>query len=229
MNRLTRLCSAGLIAACALAPLSGRADVVVLDEGFGNVANLPGWDQLDYSDPTSTGWFQGYTDVFGAQAGPGNSYAASNFLGADGSTGRVDNWLITPILALSGVTNLSFYTNREDNPGLTDLLEVRFATGNGGIAEDFDYLLLFSIGGDGFPAQWTQWSTSLAFEGEGRFAFRYSGEADTLGYVGLDSVRVVTAVPEPSSYLLMLGGLGVLGATVRRGRRPAQAEPELKA
>ncbi|MGI4717076.1 MAG: choice-of-anchor J domain-containing protein [Janthinobacterium lividum] len=221
MNRLTRLYGAALIAAAAWAPLSSHA-VEVLDEGFGNVSRLPGWSQLNNSVPPGTGWFQGYTDVFSAQAGAGNSYAAANFLGAANGMGMVDNWLITPTLALSGITTLSFHTSRENNPGFSDLLEVRFASGSGSTAGDFDTLLL-TIGGDAFPAQWQQWSADLTVEGEGRFAFRYLGAADTLGYVGLDSVRVVTAVPEPSSYLMLLGGLGALGATARRLRKPAAA------
>jgi hypothetical protein len=216
MKRLTRLTCAALLACAAWAPLSGHA-VEVLNEGFGNVSNLSGWSQLNNSMPPGTGWFQGYTDTFGAQGGPGNSYAAANFLGAANGMGVVDNWLITPTLSLSGITTLSFWTRSEGSPGFSDLLEVRFGTG--GSADDFDTLLL-TIGGEAaFPSQWQQWSANLTVEGEGRFAFRYLGDASTLNYVGLDTVRVVTAVPEPSTYLMLLGGLGALGASARRLRR----------
>lgn len=223
MKSLTRITGAALLACAAWAPLSSHA-VEVLNEGFGSVPNLSGWSQLNNSMPPGTGWFQGYTDAFSAQSGPGNSYAAANYLGAANGMGAVDNWLITPTLSLSGVTTLSFYTRNEGAAGFSDLLEVRFASGSGSTADDFDVLLL-TIGGEiGFPAQWQQWSADLTVEGEGRFAFRYLGDASTLSYVGLDTVRVVTAVPEPSSYLMLLGGLGALGVSARRLRRHAQQD-----
>ncbi len=218
MNKFTRMTGAVLLACAAWAPLSSHA-VEVLSEGFGDVSNLAGWSQLNNSTPAGTGWFQGATDVFGAQRGPGNSYAAANYLGAANGMGVVDNWLITPTLALSGISTLSFWTRSEGATGFSDLLEVRFASGSGSTADDFDVLLL-TIGGEaGYPSEWQQWSTNLTVEGEGRFAFRYVGDAATLDYVGLDTVRVVTAVPEPSSYLMLLGGLGAIGATARRLRR----------
>jgi hypothetical protein len=37
-----------------------------------------------------------------------------------------------------------------------------------------------------------------------------AGHAHTLNYVGIDTVRVVTAAPEPSSYLTPALGLGAL-------------------
>lgn len=218
MNKFTRMTGAVLLACAAWAPLSSHA-VEVLSEGFGYVSNLSGWSQLNNSMPPGTGWFQGATDVFGAQRGPGNSYAAANYLGAANGMGVVDNWLITPTLALSGISTLSFWTRSEGAAGFSDLLEVRFASGSGSTADDFDVLLL-TIGGEaGYPSQWQQWSTNLTVEGEGRFAFRYVGDAATLDYVGLDTVRVVTAVPEPSSYLMLLGGLVAIGAGARRLRR----------
>ena len=218
MKRLTRFGGAVLLACAALAPLSSHA-VEVLGEGFGDVSNLPGWSQFNNSIPTGSGWFQGTADVFGAQRGPANSYAAANSLGAANGMVVVDNWLITPTLALSGLTTLSFWTRSEGAPDFSDLLEVRFAYGNGATEDDFDTLLL-TMGGDlAYPDQWQQWSANLTVEGEGRFAFRYVGDAATLDYVGLDSVRVVTAVPEPSSTLMLLGGLGALGVSARRLRR----------
>jgi len=220
MKSLTRSTCAAMLACAAWAPLSSHA-VEVLNEGFGKVSNLSGWSQLNNSMPPGTAWFQGYTDAFSAQSGPGNSYAAANFLGAAGGMGVVDNWLITPTLSLSGITTLSFFTRSEGASGFSDLLEVRFASGSGTTPDDFDTLLL-TIGGEfAFPAQWQQWSAGLTVEGEGRFAFRYLGDASTLSYVGLDTVRVVTAVPEPSSYLMLLGGLGALGASARRLRKGA--------
>jgi hypothetical protein len=227
MKRLISLAGAAFVAAAAWAPLSSHAaGVVVLDEGFNSVAGLSDWAQVNRSTPPGSGWFQGNTGIFSAQSGPANSYAGVNYLSAANGMGMVDNWLITPTLSLNGLTTLSFFTNRDSEPGFFDQLEVRFSYGSNTSADGFDTLLL-TIGGDGtFPTQWAQWTTSLDVEGEGRFAFRYLGNAAMLDYVGLDTVRVVTAVPEPATYLMMLAGLGAVGARARRLRNRA-ARPAL--
>lgn len=216
MKRLTSLCAAALLAAAAMLPATSRAaPVEVLDEGFDSLAALSDWALVNRSMPPGSTWFQGNPGIFRSQAGALDAYAAANFLGAANGMGVVDNWLITPTLSLTGLTQLSFFTNRNSEPGFDDLLEVRFASGSGTAAADFGTLLA-TIGGETpFPAQWQQWSASLAVEGEGRFAFRYLGDAATLDYIGLDTVRVVTAVPEPGSWLLLAGGIGALAAARR--------------
>jgi len=202
--------AAAALALAAFAPASHAAGVEVLNEGFNNLAGLSNWTRVNHSIPAGTGWFQGNPDIFAAQAGAANAYAGANFLGAANGTGLVDNWLITPVLALSGLTTLSFYTNRDGTPGFADRLEVRFSSSSGSGTDGFDTVLRV-IGGDtSFPSQWQQWSANLTADGAGRFAFRYLGDASTLNYVGLDSVKVITAVPEPSSYLMLAVGLGAL-------------------
>jgi hypothetical protein len=210
MKTLKSCLAAGALALAVCVPGSASAAVEVLSEGFGNVDGLPGWSQVNNSVPAGIGWFQGNSDVFRSQSGVVDSYAAASFLGAANGLGVVDNWLITPVLALTGLTELSFWTRHEALSGFADLLEVRFAPGAAGGTAGFT-TLLGSIGGDaGYPADWTEWSTSLNVEGEGRFAFRYVGFANTLNYVGLDTVRVVTAVPEPAACLMLALGLGAL-------------------
>lgn len=210
MKTLKSCLAAGALALAMFVPGSASAAVEVLDEGFGKVDELPGWNRVNDSVPAGTNWFQGNSDIFRSQSGVVDSYAAANFLGADNGLGLVDNWLITPVLSLTGLTRLSFWTRHEDLPGFSDLLEVRFGSGAAGGTAGFT-TLLGSIGGAaGYPADWTEWSTSLSVEGEGRFAFRYVGYANALNYIGLDTVRVVTAVPEPSLYLMLALGLGVL-------------------
>ena len=218
MKRLNLLLATAVVSAAATAPLSAQAGVEVLSEGFGNLAALSGWASINRSFPPGNGWFQGNAAVFAAQAGAPGAYAAASFLSAANGFGVVDNWLITPTLTLSGLTTLSFYTSRELVDGFDDLLEVRFGSGSSTDAAAFDTLLNTIGGASDFPAQWQPWSADLTVEGPGRFAFRYLGDPATLSYVGLDSVRVVTAVPEPGGLLLLASGLGVLGLMRRRER-----------
>lgn len=219
MKRLQLLIATAAVTAAASSPLAAQANVEVLNEGFANLAGLTDWDRINRSVPAGIGWFQGNSDIFGAQSGAANSYAAANFLGAANGIGIVDNWLITPTLTLSGLTTLSFFTNRELVDGFDDLIEVRFSSGSGTDAAGFDTLLATIGGATAFPADWQQWSANLTVEGEGRFAFRYLGDPAVLSYVGLDTVRVVTAVPEPGGLLLLASGLGVLGLMRRRERQ----------
>lgn len=220
MKRLSILiAAAALSAAASLPPAASAAGVEVLSEGFGDLAGLAGWDSINRSFPPGAGWFQGNAGIFAAQSGAPGSYAAASFLGAANGAGVVDNWLITPTLSLTGLTTLSFFTNREAATGFADLIEVRFGSGSGSDAASFGTLLATVGGGSAFPAAWQGWSADLAVEGEGRFAFRYLGDPATLSYVGLDTVRIVTAVPEPGGVLLLAGGLGVLGLIRRRARQ----------
>jgi hypothetical protein len=217
MKRLISQLAAAALVAAALVPLAGHAaPVQVLDEGFNNLAGLTGWELVNESVQPGASWFQGNADIFGAHSGPADSYAAANFLGAVNGRGAVDNWLITPTLKFSGLTTLSFFTNRAGSNGL-DLLEVRFAAGSGSGIDGFDTVLAIVSGTD-FPTFWQEWSTSLTVEGEGRFAFRYLGDASYLDYVGLDTVSVITSVPEPASWAMLAGGAGVLALLRRRQR-----------
>ena len=194
------------------------AGVEVLNEGFDDVAGLSGWAQVNHSVPAGSGWFQGNPALFAAQSGAADAYAAANFLGAANGSGSVDNWLITPVLDLSGTTMLSFYTRHDAQPGFNDLLEVRYAAGTGTDMADFTTLLTTVGGTAGYPTDWQQFTATVTNSGNGRFAFRYLGPADTLNYVGLDTVSVVTAVPEPAHWMMLALGLGTITLLRRRSR-----------
>lgn len=210
MKTLKTIFAATAFALSAVAPVAGHAQgVPVLNQGFNNIETLPGWVQVNNSVQPGSGWFQGNPEVFRAESGTVRSYIAANFLGAANGEGRVDNWLISPTLTLSGTTVLSFFTRGADDPGFADMLEVRFSPGSGLDTNGFSSLLT-TIGPDGYPTDWQQYNASLAFDGTGRFAFRYFGDASALNYIGIDTVRAVTAVPEPSLYLMLGLGLGLL-------------------
>lgn len=211
MKILSSLCS-GAIALALLAPAAQAASgTTVLNEGFDDVNALEGWSQNNYSQPPGQGWFQGTAGVFAAQAGDAASYAATNFLGAQAGSGSIDSWLISPLLHLSGTTELSFFTRSAATPGYSDLLEVRFDAGDG----TFDTLLATVGGIAPYPDSWSAFSTLLNVDGSGRFAFRYVGDAAALEYIGVDTVNVMTAVPEPSSWLMLALGLAGVAALRR--------------
>jgi hypothetical protein len=212
MNIPTSL-SAGALALALLAPGAQAATgTSVLDEGFDDVSLLEGWSQYNYSYPQGQGWFQGTAGVFAAQAGSAGAYVATSFLGAQDGAGSIDSWLITPLLNLTGTTQLSFFSRTAGTPGYSDQLEVRFDDGLG----TFDTLLTTVGGLDAYPSSWTAYSASVNLEGSGRFAFRYLGDAAALDYIGVDSVKVLTAVPEPSSWLMLVLGLAGAGLLRRK-------------
>jgi hypothetical protein len=196
-------------------PAAQAAGVEVLNEGFANVSGLSGWTQVNGSVPPGSAWFQGNAAIFPAQAGADYAYAAANFLSAANGTGTVDNWLITPVLNLNGATTLSFFTRHAADPGFDDRLDVLYSPGSGLDASSFT--LLATIGGpNGYTSDWTQYSATVDASGSGRFAFRYYGDAGALNYVGLDTVSVVTAVPEPSTWAMLAAGLGLFGLRRRK-------------
>jgi hypothetical protein len=212
----TRYAAAAFALAALVPALSQAAGVVVLNEGFNNVSNLSGWTQVNNSSAAGTDWFQGNRAIFTAQAGGPASYIAANFLGTASGIGSVDNWLITPLLNLSGTSTLSFFTNSDPVPGFANKLEIRFAPGTGTGTDAFSTLLATIGDGSAYPTTWQQFSASVNVDGPGRFAFRYVGDASTLSYIGLDTVRVVSAVPEPSLYLSLVMGLGALSLLRRK-------------
>ena len=217
MKHAKTLYAAAVLSLAAIGSAAAQTSrVQVLNEGFENIGGLVGWTQVNNSAPVGNAWFQGNAGIFPAQAGPADSYAGVNFLSAAGGSGNIDNWLITPTLTLSGLTDISFYTRHAADPGFSELLEVRFAYGDSSNPADFNTLITTIGNTGGYPTEWALFDTSLALEGPGRFAFRYAGPAELSGYVGLDSVSVVTAVPEPATWMLLAMGLGGLGLARRR-------------
>jgi hypothetical protein len=225
MKTPARICYALLAAALHAAP-QAQAAVTVLSAGFDDVGALGGWLFVNQSMPAGLPWFQGNGGIFPAQAGGGNAYIAANFLSAAQGSGSIDNWLITPQLSLPGATTLSFYTRSAGTPGFSDQLEVRYSTGGASIG-DFSHLLLSVGGGSAYPADWQQHTLSADPGSTVRLAFRYTGDAASAEYIGLDTV-LVNAVPEPSEWLMLAAGLLLVLWRGRRLPRAMRCSPPLR-
>ncbi len=178
-------------------------------EGFA-VVPVPGWTVQNNSIPIgSTGWFQGNSTVFPAQAGPATSYIGANFNNTTG-TNTISNWLITPQRTLLSAGDvITFYTRTTTANPFPDRLQVRLSlagastnvgSGPAGLG-DFTTLLLdinptYMTGG-AYPEVWTQFTITLTaahvpVPASGRIAFRYFVEmggptGDNSNYIGIDT------------------------------------------
>ena len=183
----------------------------ILNEGFDNIANLPGWVMINHSEPLGPdGWFQGLDTAFPAFDGSPTAYIAANFNNASG-VGTISNWLLTAQVRLESGSRLSFYTRTEISQ-FPDRLQVRMSTngastnvGTGALdVGDFTSLLLdinptYTIGG--YPETWTQFTVNISGVAPGtlgRLAFRYFVEnggpnGTRSDYIGID--RAVYTIP----------------------------------
>ncbi len=174
-------------------------------EGFDDLI-LPGWALQNNSSPVGlTGWFQGNTSVFNAQAGAATSYIGANFNNTTGAN-TISNWLMTPQLNLVNGDILTFWT-RTAAQVFPDRLQVRLSTAGastnvGTLATDvgdFTTLLLDinpTLTPTGYPDVWTQYTITLSglpINASGRFAWRYfvtngGPSGANSDYIGIDTV-----------------------------------------
>jgi len=203
-----------------VAAATGSQAITVLSEGFDNVSNLPaaGWAQVNNSTaPLGTSWFQGNAGIFAASSGAPNSYIAANFLSTGSAAGAISNWLMTPVVTLDSSAMLSFLVQTAGD-GFLDKIEVRLST-SGASTSVADFSTMLGSFQASTLSGWVGLNYTMGIINvptSGRIAIRYVADnVSTAGnYLGLDSVVITSAIPEPATYLLM--GLGVAGLMLRR-------------
>ena len=182
-----------------------NANAQAFTEDFA-VVPVPGWTVQNNSVPVgTTGWFQGNSTVFPAQAGAATSYIGANFNNTTG-TNTISNWLIAPNRTMSNGDVYQFWTRTTTANPFPDRLQVRLSTagastnvgtGPTGLG-DFTTLLLdinpsYELGV--YPEVWTEFTITISGLGgptSGRLAFRYFVEmggptGDNSNYIGIDT------------------------------------------
>ena len=224
-----------MLVAAGLLLKAASAQAQAFTENFDNITTLPasGWVQTNNSQPIGvTGWFQGNSAVFPAQAGAPTAYIGANFNNG-GGLATISNWLLTPPVTLVNGATINFWT-RKIASAFPDRLQVRMSTaGNGSdvgttatSVGTFTTLLL-DINptyqpDPAYPIVWTQFNvtvTGVASPTLGRLAFRYFVEnggpsGANSDYIGIDTVvftpGVVNATVAPAGLTVDAAGNGVL-------------------
>ncbi len=205
---------AALALACSSAAFADAAPLYT--QGFEDLAGS-GWLLTNNSAPAGLSWFQGVPETLTAQAGAADSFAMATYLSALNGSGSIDNWLISPEIALNGATTLSFWARSEDTPGFSDTLKVYFNAGAASSTASFTSLLSSVTA---TTAGWTQYSVALPDAASGRIAFDYfAANADSANVIAIDSVSI-SAVPEPTTYALLGLGLCAIACVRRQARTP---------
>ena len=178
-------------------------------ENFDLYTNLAGrgWVMQNNSNPLGgTNWYQGLGIAAGGPFdsfnGVDSSYIAANYNNTGGSifgSGKISNWLMSPVFNLRNGDTVKFYTMADPAEVRADRLQFRMSTNGASVnvgttansVGDFTTLLqdidpTLAIGG--YPIVWTQYTTTvsgLSAPISGRFAFRYF--VSNAGYYGNNS------------------------------------------
>ncbi|MBK7632138.1 MAG: choice-of-anchor J domain-containing protein [Ignavibacteriales bacterium] len=153
-----------------------------------------GWTFDDVDGAGTTTVFQGNAAaVFPSYEGPDTGYVGQNYNGAFGGGLLIDQWLISPPIAVTAGDTLKFWHRSPDASIYPDPLQVWVSTTGGTSHTDFD-VQLSSFNSS--TAGWQQYVGNFTTTGTVTFAVRYyttSGgpSGSQSDYVGLDLFEVV--------------------------------------
>ncbi|CAN5914139.1 hypothetical protein BH11PSE8_BH11PSE8_15380 [soil metagenome] len=175
--------------------VNGSFDDQVQSAGSWNVyQTVPGWTTTSGSG----------IEVRNSVAG--NSYDGSNYVELDAYSNSSMSQTVTT--TAGALYTLSFaYSAREGVSYESNPIQ---ALWNGNAVAN--------VSGDGAGQSgnmWNVYSYNVIGTGHDTLTFAALGTSDTLGG-SLDAVSLTAAVPEPSTWALMLGGVGLIGFSLRR-------------
>ncbi len=215
-----------LIAASMLAAATGaQAQNLVTNGSFESIttANLPGQTPGTWAVYTSIVGWTGVPNIEVRDNRAGVAQDGGNFVELDthptvGAPGPNTNSRMYQDILGTGSVNLSFYYSARPNTGVTNNLGFSFGSFT-------NSSLLAGTANQTNSHSWIQYTLNnfqLDADGSTRLSFFALGKPDTYGG-SLDNVVVssVSAVPEPETFALLLAGLGLIGAAVRRQKRHA--------
>ena len=236
------------VASLLLAGAMSTAQAQSFNQGFDDTTVPADWTLTNNSTKHATGNPWGVGDaMLDADGNPvvtpfdGAGFAIANYSSIGGTgAGTISNWLISPeIFGLQNGDTFTFYTTTTPGSEYPDGLELRLSSAGASVnvgttttsTGDFSSVLTTVNSGlavGGYPESWTQISVTvsgLAAPIDGRVAFRYfvtdgGPGGDNSNIIGVDdfAYTAAAAVPEPSSYALLLAGLVAVGSVARRRR-----------
>jgi len=149
------------------------------------------------------GWTGGANGIEVRDNVAGTAFAGNNFVELDTNA---NSSMSQTVQTIAGQTyKLTF--EYESRPGVD--------ASSQGLQVDFGGVKLGSVDKQ-YTADWTKKTyTFIGTGGAETLTFKAIGTSDSLG-TSLDKVRLVSAVPEPETYGMLLAGLGLIGFMARR-------------
>lgn len=198
-------------AAIGLAAFAFQANAtnLVTNGSFEQVANGGTQGAGSWSVYSSIPGWTGQPNIEVRDSIAGVAQDGSNFVELDTDYVKNTNSSMFQNIAGTGAVKLSFwYSARPNTAAGTNLLSFALGNSTGSV--------LNNTGNNTGSHSWQQYVGYFNLDADGltTLSFSAGGKQDSYGG-SLDNV-VVTAVPEPETYALMLAGLGIVGAIARR-------------